>query len=388
MRSGKGNKASALGQYFGYSVQPTRMCFHLLLAPSGSAVTLEVLDDVDVKTLKGEVIVEQDKSGLSTNPISNWAVDLWKTFSNWITAIEKGELDLAKTRFRLYVVQDKKGDFADLLKFAHSGKIAMEVVEKIRSAYASAKPGKAKKYIEKFLGFEESKLARLIMNFDLECGSSDLLADIKSILQNTVPDTQLDKVCIAAIGWVKVKTDQLIVAGKHPVIQKNEFSDWLNVFTTQLPYDHLLTYTLPAPSQPEIDQEMSNALTLIRQIDLIGLETVVKKDALSDYLQSRTHKVLWAEKGVVMGKQFKDYEKLLFDHWDALQLEINTLHSGVAEPARGQLIYKKCQLVNAPLVANSPPTFFARGTFQRFANEQVVGWHPQFKALLNTSEGD
>ncbi len=104
----KSAKSSAPGSYLGYSIQPTRMCLHLLQAPRGSFVALEVLDDVDIVLPDDSAVVEQIKSSLVINPISNWSADLWKTFSNWIDAINDGLIDLKKTRFRLYVVQKKK----------------------------------------------------------------------------------------------------------------------------------------------------------------------------------------------------------------------------------------------------------------------------------------
>lgn len=59
-------------------------------------MSLEALDDTDVVQPDNHVQVEQAKSGLATNPISDWSIDLWKTFSNWIDAIESGQSRLEK----------------------------------------------------------------------------------------------------------------------------------------------------------------------------------------------------------------------------------------------------------------------------------------------------
>lgn len=120
MQKSSASPASAPGQYYGYSIQPTRQCLRLLLAPAGSIVAREVLDDVDVAQPDNNVTAEQVKSGLATNPISDWSIDLWKTFANWIDVVEKGFLDLSRTSFHLYVVQKKAGQFADKLKYAQS----------------------------------------------------------------------------------------------------------------------------------------------------------------------------------------------------------------------------------------------------------------------------
>lgn len=121
-------KSSRPGSFLGFSLQSTRMCLHLCDAPKDAFVALEVFDDTDVHHADGSVLLEQSKSGLVTNPISNFSVDLWKTFANWIDVIEAGLVDLSKTRFRLYVLQDKDGEFANSLHFAHTKVLVDRVV--------------------------------------------------------------------------------------------------------------------------------------------------------------------------------------------------------------------------------------------------------------------
>lgn len=98
-------KHSAAGQYLGYALQPVRLCFHLLNAPSGASVSLEHLDDVAVHLVGAEVVLEQSKSALKQNPISDWAADLWKSLANWLSFMAAGEIDPATSHFRLYVTR-------------------------------------------------------------------------------------------------------------------------------------------------------------------------------------------------------------------------------------------------------------------------------------------
>ncbi len=60
----------APGQFYGYSIQTTRMVARLLQCSQGQAVSLEVLDDVAV-TGGPEVLAEQSKSGLAHNPVAD-----------------------------------------------------------------------------------------------------------------------------------------------------------------------------------------------------------------------------------------------------------------------------------------------------------------------------
>ena len=82
----RSSRTNASGIYLGFSLQATRFLIHLLKANPGDVVCLEVFDDVAVVRVDGTLFVEQDKSNLATNPLSNRSLQLWKTLHNWIGA--------------------------------------------------------------------------------------------------------------------------------------------------------------------------------------------------------------------------------------------------------------------------------------------------------------
>jgi len=375
-------KSSRPGSYLGYSLQSTRMCLHLCQAPRGSFIALEVLDDVDVIYADGTAMVEQSKSGIATNPIANFAKDLWKTFSNWIDAVEAGAIDLKKTRFRLYVLQKKEGVFAHDLHFAHTKAQVERVLGEIRQAYLSELPEGCKPYIENFLAYDPEKLLILITAFELETGNDQLVEGIKDHLSLSVPDDVLDDTCRAAIGWVKNSSDELIRAGQLPVLARSQFSDWMSIYNSRFSFNHLLKYTLPPPTAEEIEQGRPHALTLMRQLELIEMEQD-SGDAMSDYLQSKTNKVRWGERGLVYEPEFDDFKKRLVKKWQLFDKEIRLQHSSVADIDKGQLLHMRCMNANAKLNDVDSPEFFIRGTYHDFSNRKDIGWHPQFSDLLD-----
>ncbi|VVO01638.1 hypothetical protein PS691_02677 [Pseudomonas fluorescens] len=375
-------KSSAPGPYLGFSIQSTRMCLHLIQAPRGSVVALEVLDDVDVALPDGSAIVEQTKSGLVTNPIANWSKELWKTFSNWIDAIESGLIDLKKTRFRLYVVQKKTGAFAENLSFAHTETQVQKVVEEIRLAYAKEQPIGCKLYIEKFLNFAPAKLVDLVVSFELETGNSELVGRINDCLSISVSEMLLEDTCHAAIGWVKNTTDALIDARQYPAIPRSEFSDWLSTFINKFSFNHLLRYTLPAPSVDQIEEHRPTALTMMRQLELVEMGDENQTEAMSDFLQAKANKVRWAKKGLVCGNEFSEFQKKLIKKWQLLDMENRMQYPSALELDRGKLLYMKCMDASVKLNEVDSPEFFVRGTYQYYSNEKIVGWHPKYRDLL------
>ena len=99
------------GQFYGYVLQVTRSVAHLLRARPGQAVSVEHLDDVATEGPDG-VIAEQDKSGLTHNPVADRSIELWKTLHNWVRAIRDGAMK-SDTKFVLYVAQDHRGGVID-----------------------------------------------------------------------------------------------------------------------------------------------------------------------------------------------------------------------------------------------------------------------------------
>ncbi len=382
MQNLSSNPTSAPGQYYGFSIQPTRLCFHLLQAPSGSVVSLEVLDDTDVIQPDNHVQVEQAKSGLATNPISDWSIDLWKTFSNWIDAIESGHIDLSRTRFRLHIVQQKSGKLAELLHFSHTTELALEAVKTIRKRFNKEKPDGCKQYLKKFLNYDPEKLSQLIIKFSCECGDSDPIKPIKDFLSNTVAEPALDDVCRSVIGWIKIRSDELIGARKLATIHKDEFADWLSTHCSKLSYDYLLTYSVPEPDPLEVAANILKHPIMMRQLELIGRGERDKIKAMANFMRSKTGKTRWGEIGFVVESQFEDFIDTLENLWRSNFLDIKGNSANLTPEEQGESVYLRCYNLTPQINGKATPEYMSRGTFQYLADEQVIGWHPSYRSLL------
>ena len=132
-------KSAAPGQYLGFSLQQVRLCHHLLKAPDGDGVSIETTDDITVHRANGDLVLEQCKSGLSSNPIADRSEDLWKTFANWADRCAEG-LDPNRAEFVLYVTPSKLGPIAEMLHSATTAEAIAEAVKKIKALVNPKKP--------------------------------------------------------------------------------------------------------------------------------------------------------------------------------------------------------------------------------------------------------
>ena len=162
-------KSSAAGQYFGYSLQQTRLCHHLLKAPDGEHVSLEFLDDVAVHHADGTTLLEQSKSAPSGNPVADRAVDLWKTLANWADVCAEGKADALTTRFRLYVTPNKTGTFVRVLHKAETEDDAKAALAKVKKFYDKKNPTVGcNPHIDRFLNAGPELCCHIIAGFELQ----------------------------------------------------------------------------------------------------------------------------------------------------------------------------------------------------------------------------
>ena len=145
------------------------MLYELLNCEIDSVVSVEKFDDVGVENGNEKVAI-QTKSALSDrNPVSDRAVDLWKTLYNWLLALKESELPLDSTLLTLVININKSGNIVTWLNQARDEKEAEAVYEKIRGEF-TGEDGKYTKqsdsinnYIVTFLAEENKKYALYII---------------------------------------------------------------------------------------------------------------------------------------------------------------------------------------------------------------------------------
>ena len=207
LEGGGAGAGAAPGQYLGYALQPVRMCVRLMIGQDGEHVSTERLDDVAVHLADGFLILEQTKSALTHNPISDWAIDLWKTFANWITTTTRLGLDPTKIRYVLYVTPVKTGNRALALHEAQTRAQVDAVVKSLRADFSARKSAPAcAEHVQVLLDADPELRTTIIANFSLVTEDDPLIA-IRNHIDLTISPAVLDDICVAAIGWVSTTAD-------------------------------------------------------------------------------------------------------------------------------------------------------------------------------------
>lgn len=383
----KPSKNAAPGQYLGYALQPVRLCYHLLTCGKADGVSMEFLDDVAIHGPGKSLLLEQTKSALSHNPISDLSVDLWKSISNWMDLIEEGAVDPENTKFRLYVTPVYSGSRASALSDAKTPQQVSQIAADITNDLQSHK-GKlvCKPYLDRFLSASDELRFALVSRLTIVSADIDPVEPIRALLLPTIPTESINVICQAAIGMAKESVDDLIRRKQQPIVGVEAFRTSFHAFIRRNNLPNLLISEAIAPAEDDMQALLKSKPTFIRQLELIGANEDDFLRAIGDYLRTSADKSVWAERGLIFEKSLRDWDDDLVGRHAHIQGEIADIHGDKDKKVQGRVVYRRCSQLQAPLEGRAVPGHFVHGCFNALADECRLGWHPEYDILLRKAD--
>lgn len=390
----KQHSTQAPGQFYGYSIQTTRMVARLLECSQGQAVSLEVLDDVAV-TGGTNVVAEQSKSGLAHNPVADRSVDLWKTLFNWVGAIRSGALT-TDTKFVLYVAQPYTGNVIAKLHALRRVGDAPPLIAELRAAFWGPAPMHREKatlpetlapYVNGVLEASDETLSRLFASLEFCNGTGSPVDDLTPLLTaKAIGEKALEEVLKSILGWTKKRVEKLIESRKPPIITWEEFNRQLIAAARKFDRSDLLTPTPVEISESEIDQELQSR-QYIQQLRWIDCNDADLARAVNDYLRSSIDRTTWSERGDVQEKSFEEFSDRLERYWDNRRRLADIELPGRPEAQLGQAVLAHCMSAVVQLQGLEVPSYFIPGSYHALADTFTIGWHPRFQELRRGDSG-
>lgn len=380
-------KHAAAGQYLGFALQPVRLCYHLLSSPNDASVSLEYLDDVAVHYSDGTLLLEQCKSALAHNPLSDWSDDLWKTVANWLVAVATQKVDSAKTSFQLYVTPPKAGRFSEAMHAASDAKAIDELVKKVSDKLKKKiTPPKCIKHVQTFIDAPDAMRIAVVGNTTIFAADADPIEPIRKLLRPTIPDALLDVICESAIGQAKEAADRCIRRKAPALVAVSEFKKSFHAFVQQNNMAGYLPALTTTPSQEAAKALLTSSPVFVRQLQLIQASEEQQIRAASDLMRMSGDKVKWAEQGLVFSGTFEDWETTLLRKHSATQSEVQDTFSEKDHEVQGRIVYSRCSVMEVPLDSRVVPSHFTHGGFNDLADRRKLGWHPKHQTLLHEDD--
>lgn len=375
-------KSAAPGPYLGFSLQQLRLTHHLLHTPSGNSVSLEYVEDVAVHRSDGSALLEQCKSALSSNPVSDRAEALWNTFANWADRCGEG-LDPGTTDFALFVSPTKAGDFVRQLAAVTSSVDARSALANVKSLLEKLGPGHgASPHIARFLGAGDHVCETIIQRFSVAF-EDDPVEIIRQALRPVLPEDTLDSFCAAAIGMARDMADDLIRKSQVPMIGAGPFRARFRAFIRKYDLSGLLLSKSPVPSADVIQALVSTEPLFVRQLVAVEASHDLLVTAVSDFLRSEADKVDWADEGSIVNESLEELDQQLERQHKLVRDEIEDTMASEPDCKRGRAVYRRCCVTKLGLEGRELPSHFIPGAFNSLADCRRLGWHPNYETIFS-----
>ena len=383
------------GQFYGYSLQLTRLVAHLLRARPGQSVFLEYLDDVATADAQ-QMTLEQDKSGLAHNPVANRSIELWKSLHNWVGAIRDGALK-QDTKFVLFAAQPHHGPVIDSIHAVSNPVDAAALVSSLREQFWGKAPAYAERtqlpadlavHVNGVLGASDDVLALLFVNLTLEKGSGSPGDDLLGLLrEKAIGENALEEVLKHLLGWAKRVVDKRLEKKLPAVTAWEEFNNQLVAAARKFDRSGtVLTSTKADVTPAEVDAELRSRI-YVRQLQAVkcGEDDLVR--AVNDFLRASVDRTTWSERGDVVEDSFDEFEGGLERAWQSQRTRVEIEHQAKVEEDRGRLLHAHCMGLQLRLQGMDVPAHFVPGSFHTMADALQIGWHPRYREVMGAGTG-
>lgn len=373
---------NAAGQLLGYALQFPRALYHLLRATEGCAVCIEVHGDVATVMPDGAIIAEEDKSSVVSNPVTDKSTDLWKTLSNWVEGVEKGEFDVSSTTFVLFRNQSGREGLAEIFDHCSTREQAEKALSDALSKLSDIDDQHPIwPHFKHALIDNRDTLIGVIVNFQLETGDGSGYESVEQELRGKfVPNGQIEVVTKHLSGWL-LRLVMNRIAQKHQAIIKfDEFAHECAVLFERARCAELLDFTT-LPSKDVVDSHVKNRPTYLRQIEFVDGENDDLIEAVTDFLRAKINREKWIENELIDESVAIEFETNLREYWRNRKKQFYLVHKNtMSKEERGQLLLAECKTHIETIRNVRPPPSTIAGTYHALANQPVIGWHDDWEA--------
>lgn len=366
-----------------------------------ATVCVETLDDVVLQS-SGQTLLTQLKHSLSADPaaVTLASRPLWRTLKAWIDVLPR--LVLSATKFQLVTVAslgeepvlqallDHEADRTELREAL--AKEAQRVVDEHGAALASGNPKPPHldrvKACEAFLALPESTQTELLKRTSIMSGEScivDLEVDIARRL-TLFPDEYRSPLAQRLIAWWDLQVIHTLCNMREHSISRIEVQREIAHLAGEIEREELLPEfeTLLPPPDHEVDS------MLVAQIALVGGDDLDIEVATREQWRACEQRHAWIENRLDMATRLAQYDTILREAW-------SDLHRRMARGCTSDDDENKCRKgldilrwshdeaykQVRPLAPNWNAPYYVRGSYQTLAMSLTVGWHPEFKKLLD-----
>ncbi len=247
-------------------------------------------------------------------------------------------------------------------------------------------PTEASVNARRVLDLARPALVSLIQSFRVAVAKRDPLVDLRpAVAAKWVRPESLDLVIQHAHGWIKERLDRLLLDRKPASISADEFNREMQAFLPRCDFQKMIMSMAGLPSPQQVSAERIRIY--VRQLEIIELDEETTLQAINEYLRASVTRSKLSEAGIVHEDSFTEYEESLTSFWRNKRRQNRLTFAQHKPEDLGQLLFSDCCLHQSKLQGLELPAYFTPGSYHALADDETIGWHPDYKTKLQGAKG-
>ncbi|NYD38041.1 ABC-three component system protein [Actinomycetospora corticicola] len=351
------------------------------------AIAIEGADDLEVFGPRSYEL-RQLKHRAAGTTLTNADSDLWKTIRVWCESIASGKTDPNTTSFLLITTANVATDSIAEALTSKEDRDSGGVIERLLEVASSSTNKDNRLAYEAFKNLPEDKRRALVDNIVCVPNSPDIAAardEVEAKFRVNLQEELLDAYVERVEGWWYERAVKCL-SGEIAAIEGPEFDAFLSDLRDQFKPTNLpIDEDLLEMDDPEIDAH-SNKI-YVRQALLVRIGSYRLQKAIHDYLRAYAQRSRWLRDGFVVAGELKKYERRLQEEWALIfHRWCDEMGQDAADEKRlkiAQEVYAWAQEASIdPIRRDCTEPFVIRGSLHMLADNQRIGWHPDYARLL------
>ena len=385
-------KEPALGYYY----QIIRGLVLLLVENrmASPCLSFECLDDIAIED-EGNVALYQAKLHIKPVQLTDRSTDFWKTIRVWSEGIKNGCFNPSVTIFTLITTASiPEGSFLNLF-FSNKEEDRKKIIATMESIATETTNKENKPGYDAFSALTEEQKQTLIGNIritDSNVSIDDTMEQLKYRLELSAPIGALDSFIDSVLGWWFRNSVDMLQAGTKQTISKAAVNNYIQACRDQIRADALPDEFFEKVEIDDAALEESKDKTFVKQLTLVDATKREKKTAISDYKRAYGQRSKWLRDGRVAQSEYDSFDANLQEEWQSrfdMMLDDTEGQGEEERKTAGHMFYRENYVApqyQLPLFRNNASGYITKGSYQILSNDKTIGWHPDYKDLLNDDE--
>ncbi|MBE6059304.1 MAG: hypothetical protein E7215_03900 [Clostridium sulfidigenes] len=252
------------------------------------------------------------------------------------------------------------------------------------------------KACESFLSLSKDERLGLISRMTIADGTPTIRDYRNEIIKllNIVPLNYREEVADKLIAWWAIRSARALFNKSYEgIVKKQEVLMEIFDITSKVKTNRFVYDDMTKPSKDEIEGAKKSESILVKQIELVSGGPGRIRRSLKDYIQAMNQRKKWIDKDISKANDLQVFDEILKENWldrfEPLQDDYLGECNEIMIQKGKQLLdwsYNDASKFVEPQFSELKRNFMVHGTYHNMSNQLNVGWHPEYRELLE--EGD